>query len=918
MIKTIKVMSKLKLPVSLRRTSGLKVLENGRFHAVRYTWEEGLTIKELKDKGVTRLKSGIAIEKTPKDYLKNFLRGDSTGKKMIWWDDNFIDQNLPYGDAAKIIKLMDNIFKTIMKEEGFQSRAIHKDRSLGTEMYENDNYEELLDFIKHTWGKAYRIAYESVTKNELPNGLIYEDFSPRNMQAERMIDPVINYLTNNDKCTIEVPGGSGKSKCGFRISQLVCKALGLPWKVLGVGPNISITVQLCNEYSKFYQSQTSQRLLDLYIVGSVNNNDHRLLESWANVYSVSSDKLPSVMKNCYNSPRDCAFFVVNKSASDFLALANKIGVNFKNFFTILDEIHEYSRETGVPKMVTNSQCAAINPKYNHLFGKKLGLSATHILRPEHITDINAVYNDDLDKFGPCESRVTEIEARSFGWICDKQGVVIPIPTDDIFTNAISENAIFNIEMFGYNKPFNPITYVGVEGIRLLSYNNKILVLVSRRVDIAMIADVLRLYQDNEQLDNNFNIIEGYAECNNACINTFNKSKRAIMIATRWVGVGNDTYTCDCTLPLYNPESRAFVRQFGMRGDRVYYDKVTTFALVASESRLEDSPWFESLQMISNGEQLNIVSSNQFRQEHQTIIGGTRNVTLIRPERTERPEIALQWEEIMRSVSTKDYIDPATGKSRFSEIVYINYTPEMILDYVKEQGYTTKTEWQECPEGNKYYSNAHKLGCMDWVVEQTNLEHKHLNIEKDWNNFLLKNNFTNKNTKKEVTILAKKQLGQGIITKVREKGWHWDFLDHKTGNKPKVFLPKDIKQWIIENNLKGKPIKEATDITSTQNKSNIKTNGQKILRLYRKFLKEGKIEKLLKDNRSQPSRVVTKKILQFDLKENLIKAWNSFDLTKNSGYTRTPISSALNGRQKTAHGFIWKYEEDNSNFKLTTK
>ena len=901
-----------------KRTSGLKILKNNHLYAVRYIWEEGLQIKELVDNGIYRVKSGISTDPTPKDYLKNFLRGDSTGKKMIWWNDNFIDQNLPYKDAAKIIKLMDNIFKTIMKEEGFQSRAIHKDRSLSTEMYENDNYEELLDFIQNTWKKAYDIAYESVTKNELPDALVYEDFSPRNMQAEKMINPVFNFLKNNDKCTIEVPGGSGKTKCGFRISQLVCEALGLPWKVLGVGPNISTTVQLCNEYSKFYKGQTGQRLLDLYIVGSVKNNDYRLLESWANVYSVSSDKLPLVMKNCYNTPRDCAIFVVNKSASDFLALADKIKVNFKNFFTILDEIHEYSRETGVPKMVTNSQCAVINPKYNHLFGKKLGLSATHIHRPEHITDINVVFNNDLDKFGPCKSRVTEIEARSFGWICDKQGVVIPIPTDDIFTNAISDNAIFNIEMFGVSKPFNPITYVGVEGIRLLSYNNKILVLVSRRIDIKMIASVLRLYQENGKLDNNFNIIEGYAECNNACINNFNKSKRAIMIATRWIGVGNDTYTCDCTLPLYNPESRAFVRQFGMRSDRIHDNKISTFALVASESRLEDSPWFESLQMISNGKQLNISSIVQFREERESVIGGRSNVTLIRPERTERPEIAIQWEEIMSLVAKHDYIDEKTGKTKFSEIVHINYAPEMILDFVKEQGYTTKTEWQECFEGNKYYSNAHKLECMDWVVEQANLEYKHLNTEKDWNNFLLKYNFTNKNTKKEVTILAKKQLGEGIITKVREKGWHWDFLDHKTGKKSKVFLPKDVKQWIIENNCKGKLIKEVSAIKSTQNKSSIKANGQKIIKLYNKFRKEDKIENLLKNGKYQPSRVVTKKILQFDLKENLIKAWDSFDLTKNSGYTRTPISSALNGRQKTAHGFIWKYEENNNNLKLTTK
>ena len=837
-----------------KRTSGLKILKNNHLHAVRYIWEEGLQIKELVDNGIYRVKSGISTDPTPKDYLKNFLHGDSTGKKMIWWNDNFIDQNLPYKDAAKIIKLMDNIFKTIMKEEGFQSRAIHKDRSLSTEMYENDNYEELLDFIQNTWKKAYDIAYESVTKNELPDALVYEDFSPRNMQAEKMINPVFNFLKNNDKCTIEVPGGSGKTKCGFRISQLVCEALGLPWKVLGVGPNISTTVQLCNEYSKFYKGQTGQRLLDLYIVGSVKNNDYRLLESWANVYSVSSDKLPLVMKNCYNTPRDCAIFVVNKRASDFLALADKIKVNFKNFFTILDEIHEYSRETGVPKMVTNSQCAVINPKYNHLFGKKLGLSATHIHRPEHITDINVVFNNDLDKFGPCKSCVTEIEARSFGWICDKQGVVIPIPTDDIFTNAISDNAIFNIEMFGVSKPFNPITYVGVEGIRLLSYNNKILVLVSRRIDIKMIASVLRLYQENGKLDNNFNIIEGYAECNNACINNFNKSKRAIMIATRWIGVGNDTYTCDCTLPLYNPESRAFVRQFGMRSDRIHDNKISTFALVASESRLEDSPWFESLQMISNGKQLNISSIVQFREERESVIGGTSNVTLIRPERTERPEVAIQWEEIMSLVAKHDYIDEATGKTRFSEIVGIremNYTREMILDFVKDQGYTSKVEWGTSKEGEKYYQAARKLKCLDWVVKQANLKFKinNLNFEIAYERVkpYLDQPFSFFKHNPEAPEGVQSAYDWLKANKDENGRSYKDILfvkKFKRGKKKFKYTPKNVKQWFEDNNFIGKTLDYIKNFNSSDNISSIPGSGQRIYREYRKFLKEDKIEILI--------------------------------------------------------------------------
>ena len=391
------------------------------------------------------------------------------------------------------------------------------------------------------------------------------------------------------------------------------------------------------------------------------------------------------MEKAYESNRDCAFFVVNKSASEFLFLANELGINFKKFFTIIDEIHEYSSENGSPTMVNTLKCAAINPKNDHLFGKKLGLSATHINRPEHIVDISAVFNNDLDKFGPCVSTVTEIEARLFGWICEKQGVMIPIPTEEIFVNALATNSILEIELYGTIKQFNIVTFVGVEGIRLLSYNNKILVLVSRKIDVSRIIEILRIHQQNGGLDKDFELIEGFAECGNICVNNFNKAKRAIMVATRWVGVGNDTYTCDCTLPLYNPESRAFSRQFGMRGDRKDGDKVTTFALIAPEENLQDNRFFEYLQMISNGEPVNIVSEARLREEGRSVIGGRRNITLIRPERPNPPTIFAKWEEFAKHIALRDYIDEKTGETLFSRIVYgfLIDQPEKIKELAKQ-------------------------------------------------------------------------------------------------------------------------------------------------------------------------------------------------------------------------------------------
>ena len=902
-------MSEFKLPKNIKRTSGLTVLE-GKLHAVRYIWEEGLTIKELADKGIARVKSGIAIEETPKQYFKSFRRGDSTGKVMIDWNDNFIHQTLNYQQAAKIIKMMDNCFKQMMKDEGFQSRGINRDRGIGTEFYESDNREELIDTIKNNWNKAYRIAYENVTKTELPESIAIQEFVPRYKQQEEMIDPVVNYFKTSSKCTIEVPGGSGKTKCSSRISQIV-SSNNNAWKVLGVAPTIATTIQLCNEFSKFYKSQTDNRLMDLYFIGSANPSDYRLLESWANIYSVSNEtKLKIALKKAYNSDRDCAFFVVNDSVNDFLTLTKNINVDFKNFFTIVDEIHTYSTENGRPRLIQTPACAIIDPKFDDLFDKKLGLSATHINRDETlIDDPNAVFNDDEDKFGPCVARITEIQAREWGWICDKQGLIIPIPTTQEFTDALAQNASFTLELYGKTEIFNPVTFVGVEGIKLVSYSNKILVLASYRADVADITRVLRSMQAYNDIDSDFEIIEGYAECGNACINKFNRAKRAIMIATRWIGVGADTYTCDCTLPLYNPQSRAFARQFGMRGDRKYEEKVTTFCLVGAENQLEDSPFWESLQMISNGEQLEIISESEIRQARQRTTGGRGNITLVRPDRPIPTTIFAQWEEIAKHVAARNYVDE-NGNTLFSQIVYgnINYTPELILEFVKEQGYTKKNEWQECREGNKYYSNAHKLECLDWVVEQAGLDYKNKAWTKeDYDILFEKYQIT---TRQDLENAALQEYGRDtIMTTAVTKGWYkaGDLGSAKSGRKSFEFTPKNVKQWFTDNNFIGKPINEAQNLLASQNKSLTPGNGQKLVKLYNKFLKENKIEKLLFDSRANGSRTLKKHIMQLDKQGNVIKIWGSSELNA-SEFNRKAINHILKGRGKSSQGFSWKYKE----------
>ena len=194
----------------------------------------------------------------------------------------------------------------------------------------------------------------------------------------------------------------------------------------------------------------------------------------------------------------------------------------------------------------------------------------------------------------------------------------------VFVDALANKDSFVFSVEGNPFKFHPVTFVGVEGIRTLApTHNKVIALCSYRADVAEICRLLREYQSVGLLDDDFIILEGYVENSTQLIAKFNEQgKRVIMVATRWIGVGNDTYTCDCTIPLYNPKSRAYARQFGMRGDRVYNDKVTTFAMVIHEDQLEDSPFYETLQMISNGEDLQIVSEAEFRQRRRRTLWGS--------------------------------------------------------------------------------------------------------------------------------------------------------------------------------------------------------------------------------------------------------------------------------------------------------
>ena len=659
--------------------SGLKQLENGRLRAVRYIHDQSIKL----DNGNTRLKSGISSKKNPLEYTGETIRNEGVGKQYVKWDGDYLHQHLTFEQAAQVIPLMDNTFKKMMENNGYSARNLYSDRTIGTEYYEASDRDSLIEVIENTWNKAYKIAYEFVTRTELPNSIWIEKFKPRTGQDTLFMDPLVEYFKTNNLATASAPGGSGKTKISYAISQKVCEYMNKPWKVLTFSDTIANTVQLTTEFANFYRGQTGKRNLNIFIIGSISISDYRALQAWANVIPASyNQKLETMLTQCYSSKQDCAIFVVNKSANKFLQTANKIGINFKKFFTIMDEIQQYASESDQPKNVNSSGCAVVNPIFRHLFGKKLGVSATHICRGNE-TSQNACYNDDIEKFGKRIVDITEIEARELGWICEKECMIIPIPTEDRFIQSLTEKRPLELTIGQNIHTVYVPNYIALESLKkyILPQNKSHILILSAFVkDVEEIAMCLKNMQTEGSIDNEYEIIKGYAKCGTRCVNRFNRANKAIMIATRWIGVGQDTYKCDCVLPLYNPGNEWYSRQVSMRGDRVYGDnKVSLLAFVALESKLADTIWFRACTNIANGEIPRIISDSEFKEIiDRTTIGSrvnprdgetvntTSNVILIRP-RNYDPIVFAQWEDLTNAIAARTFIDEH-GNSRFSEII----------------------------------------------------------------------------------------------------------------------------------------------------------------------------------------------------------------------------------------------------------
>jgi hypothetical protein len=314
-------------------------------------------------------------------------------------------------------------------------------------------------------------------------------------------------------------------------------------------------------------------------------------------------------------------------------------------------------------------------------------------------------------------------------------------------------------------------------------------------------------------------------------------------------------------------------------------------------------------MISNGEQLNIVSQAQFREQRDSVIGGRRNVTLVTPDRQERPEVSVQWEEIMRLVSTKEYIDEATGKTRFSEIVGVNetnYTYDMISEFVKNRGYQSATEWYNDIEGGglRHYAAAQKRGWEKDICVELGLKHKKFYTKEMFDEFMNKYNPV---TKKEFDEFGlQEDYSEGFRQICIREGWlPKEYLSNaKAGFDPKAPVTISmVKKWIKDNKLEGIGPSVARRFKLVDDKSGLGYGTNKMMSAYTSFVREGKLEPILNNPNG---RDTGKKINQIDKNGNVINTFNKLkDAGKATGINPTSISNVLRGDTKTAGGFGWE-------------
>jgi hypothetical protein len=710
---------KRKNTTSVQSTSNAAIVKNGKIYGVFYSYTD-YVINGLNNSKSNYTKKQNQIDKfakvgraTNEDissyYNSRIATGSLTGNKdWIIWTDIFTeiikDKSLTLDEANQIMLITDKILKRELINESLRAKDKYPSRGFKNEIYVYQNRAEFKQELEDILFKCVRAAYTYVTHKTLKGWKPLDTHSWRPNQEEKMYQPCYDALIDNDVITAAIHQGSGKTPLSLKLSEDVCKnILKSEWKVLGFANTQSNVIQQAYAFTQFVEKQTGKKHFKTYIIGAFKEDQFPIIDGCMEIVSKSdTSKLESVYRDCINNPETCGIFITFDSSDGALDKALNMKVDFKKFFTIKDEVQDLCAESDQVKLETLPYCAIVNPKYRNLFGKVINLTGTPVDRVNskdkngNQCSINeAVFNDDVEKFGIRAVTIGEIEARKYGFICDTECLIASMPATEEWLKSIKERRPIVMEDFDINNIPIEIQAELIAGLRAVEValeagKTHILMLVGLLKCIESpngtgLIDVMQKLAELNPLYKDVTLIGAKASRLQSDVSKFNKANKSIMVATRCIATGQDTYMCDTLIPCYEPKSGKQRAQSGGRKDRKpYMGKISWFILPVIQGYDKDSLWYPYIEEMSNGQNLKILSTaDLIALNNQSPVGGVTkhpaggisigaNVGLIQTKAPKGPKnhnpIYFDKHKVLfDAIAIKKFTDD-DGNSRFSEII----------------------------------------------------------------------------------------------------------------------------------------------------------------------------------------------------------------------------------------------------------